>query len=185
MRTCSKCNREQADDEFPIQTGGRKNSRYLSRRCRTCINEGQRERYSKEAQRGYRKTRYQKDPDYKARHHLWHNYRIRLSDYEKLLNAQGGVCAICGADKSLNRIGASRFHVDHDHSTGKVRGILCINCNVGLSRFYDKPHLLRKAATYLNSEPPVILSVDLTRPYIKHEDEKNQRRWRRLDRIPD
>lgn len=54
---------------------------------------------------------------------------------------QGKVCAICG--------GVDRLCVDHDHATGEIRGVLCLNCNNGLGRFKDDPELLRKAIRYL------------------------------------
>ena len=55
--------------------------------------------------------------------------------------AQGGVCAICGA--------ADAQHVDHDHRTGWLRGILCFNCNGGLGQFRDSADNLANAITYL------------------------------------
>lgn len=68
-------------------------------------------------------------------------YGLTLDEYEKL-SASG--CAICGVSA-----GSRRLCVDHDHKTGKIRGILCGNCNSGLGRFKDDPELLRKAAQYL------------------------------------
>lgn len=61
------------------------------------------------------------------------NYGISTTDYDALLAQQGGVCAICGADKPSPK----RFHfaVDHDHLTGRVRGLLCIRCNSHLGWF--------------------------------------------------
>lgn len=57
------------------------------------------------------------------------------------VSAEGQVCALCGSTKRLS--------VDHDHTSGKVRGILCSNCNTGLGLFKEQPMLLRKAAVYL------------------------------------
>ncbi|MEV4708088.1 endonuclease VII domain-containing protein [Actinoplanes sp. NPDC049316] len=54
---------------------------------------------------------------------------------------RGGVCAICGGDDPQ--------HLDHDHRTGEVRGILCFNCNGGLGQFRDDPVLLADAIAYL------------------------------------
>lgn len=59
-------------------------------------------------------------------------------DLQRILLARG--CAICG-DVAM--------HVDHDHKNGKVRGVLCVNCNVGLGRFHDDPDMLKKAINYL------------------------------------
>jgi len=60
---------------------------------------------------------------YQRRHHLKEKYGITLEEYDRLLAAQGGVCAIC-QQPSLKTL-----HVDHDHETGKPRGLLCFTCN--------------------------------------------------------
>ncbi|WP_328476782.1 endonuclease VII domain-containing protein [Actinoplanes sp. NBC_00393] len=74
-------------------------------------------------------------------YHLRRRYGIDGAVVAELLAEQGGVCAICGADDPQ--------HVDHDHRTGWVRGILCFNCNGGLGQFRDDPDLLAAAITYL------------------------------------
>lgn len=61
------------------------------------------------------------------------------------VSALGSACAICGALSS----GARSLHVDHDHSTGKVRGLLCSTCNTSLGGFRDDPALLLRAVEYL------------------------------------
>lgn len=55
------------------------------------------------------------------------NYGLTIEEYDEMLEAQGGCCAIC---KSNNPRGHGRFHVDHNHKTGKIRGLLCHNCNL-------------------------------------------------------
>ena len=54
---------------------------------------------------------------------------IEHGEYERMLHEQGGLCAICGTDEPNS---AGSFHVDHDHETGKVRGLLCNRCNTRL-----------------------------------------------------
>lgn len=71
-------------------------------------------------------------------------YGITLAQYSVMLREQDGSCLICD-DVDIDR----RLHVDHDHATGAVRGLLCGRCNVGLGCFRDDPKLLRLAATYL------------------------------------
>jgi hypothetical protein len=62
------------------------------------------------------------------------NYRLRygitVADYDDMFKIQGGKCAIC---KSPSARGKGRFHVDHDHATGKIRGLLCHTCNTSLA----------------------------------------------------
>ena len=75
---------------------------------------------------------------------LMKSYGIGLRDYDMMLVSQEGGCLICGeAPVGQNLV------VDHDHKTGKVRGLLCSNCNLGLGHFLDRPDLLKAAANYL------------------------------------
>lgn len=76
-----------------------------------------------------------------------HLYGVSQQQYEAMLAEQGGLCAVCRTDEWGGRHGVP--HVDHDHSTGAVRGLLCDNCNQGLGRFGDDPTRLRAAAEYL------------------------------------
>ncbi len=72
-------------------------------------------------------------------------------EFAAMLDAQGGVCAICGSDdpKSPGRGEVGSFHVDHDHKTGVVRGLLCSLCNRMLGQSQDSPAVLRAGAAYL------------------------------------
>lgn len=80
-------------------------------------------------------------------------YGITIEDYETLRDAQGRACAICGRVDPIGRV--SKFGpeywlaVDHDHDTGRVRGLLCSNCNQALGLLNENPDLVRKAIAYL------------------------------------
>ena len=76
-------------------------------------------------------------------YHLKRRYGIGADEFDELVVRQSGVCAICG------RPGPE--HVDHDHETGAVRGILCFNCNGGLGQFRDSIDSLLAAASYLEA----------------------------------
>lgn len=80
-------------------------------------------------------------------------YAISLEEYNKMLDIQNYRCAIC-----KNRTRTAVLNVDHDHITGKVRGLLCSRCNTGLGRFQDRWEIVNEAANYLaktqNPEKP-------------------------------
>jgi hypothetical protein len=82
---------------------------------------------------------------------LYSRYGLTVSDYEGILASQNNGCAICGGTETpLDQTGVyRRMPVDHDHPTGKTRGILCHPCNTSLGNMHDNPALLRKAADYL------------------------------------
>lgn len=76
-------------------------------------------------------------------------YGLTVDEFEALLLAQEGRCAICRTDKVPRR---GNWHVDHCHESGRIRGILCHGCNVALGHFKDNADLLRRAAEYLQPE---------------------------------
>lgn len=84
---------------------------------------------------------------------LWRRYGILISreDYAKRIDLQDGKCLICDKPQLEKALA-----VDHNHSTGKIRGLLCSNCNSGLGLFLNNPSLLRKAADYLELHDGVI-----------------------------
>jgi hypothetical protein len=84
-------------------------------------------------------------------------YGLTPADYANMLAAQGGVCAICNSAEPMKhkKTGqAFELSVDHDHRTGKVRGLLCHACNTGMGKFEDSVELLLSAVTYLESHKP-------------------------------
>lgn len=109
------------------EKGGR-----IRRRCKACQTERMRKIYATDA--------------YRLKHRDDDRRRRRFctaEEYNGMVSEQSGKCAICG------RILWDDLRVDHDHTTGKVRGLLCDNCNWGLGNFKDNPELLRKAVDYL------------------------------------
>lgn len=73
-------------------------------------------------------------------------YGITYREYLNMIAAQKGLCAICRKHR-LDQV--KDLAVDHDHTTGKVRGLLCTNCNTGLGMFKDSIRLLAQAIVYL------------------------------------
>lgn len=95
------------------------------------------------------RERWKSDADFRRRRHdsmMRHNYGIGLDDYERMLAEQGGGCAICARTPDEE---GRRLHVDHDHETGLVRGLLCGNCNRGIGYLGDSHERISSAADYL------------------------------------
>lgn len=83
-------------------------------------------------------------------------YGMTLQDYDAMLAKQGGVCAIHRGPNNINQ----PFHVDHDHKTGKVRGLLCNNCNTILGHAKDSILVLEAAIRYLEEHNGTEASQD-------------------------
>jgi hypothetical protein len=80
--------------------------------------------------------------------HLRNKFGLTPQEYDRILEAQGGVCALCERPPTP---GIS-LHVDHDHATGEIRGLLCMRCNNALGLFGEDPDLLKRAARYVTAD---------------------------------
>jgi len=145
MKTCSICKEAKEPTAFSQQKGTPDGLRYY---CKVCDSIRYREWREKNRvkialdMRAYRQSNREKFVDYE----LKKSYGLPHGSYRNMLDAQEGKCAICHAEQAGGR---GRFHVDHCHSTGKIRGLLCNNCNNGLGKFKDEVALLRLAIEYL------------------------------------
>ena len=106
----------------------------------------------KEYRKLWQKRKRDTDPEYSFNASLKKSYGICCNTYYKMHEQQNGVCAICekaelSVDKNTGKI--RRLSVDHCHTTGKIRGLLCSRCNRGLGFFRDNVDLLRNAIQYL------------------------------------
>lgn len=101
--------------------------------------------------KAYRKRRKVQDRD----QHLKRTFGFSLVEYELMLVDQGGGCAICGKQPV-----ASALHVDHDHESGEIRGLLCVGCNNALGQFRDDVALLARASNYLERDLETFAVVD-------------------------
>jgi hypothetical protein len=88
-----------------------------------------------------------RNKDKVAAHKRKAKYGLDDETYTRMLEMQAGKCAICDAPQEKQRYG--KLHVDHCHSSGEVRGLLCAACNTSLGLFRDSPRFLRLAASYL------------------------------------
>lgn len=85
---------------------------------------------------------------YKKGHDLKHMYGITFGKFQDMALDQLGMCAICDTDLDMG----FHTHVDHDHKTGKVRGLLCSRCNLALGYLRDSIKTLKRAIAYLKGE---------------------------------
>lgn len=87
----------------------------------------------------------------KEREQYLSRYGLTLDDYQGLMWKQMAKCAICRRPETARSRGGKvrRLGVDHNHTTGKVRGLLCNSCNAGIGNLGDDPELLRSALRYL------------------------------------
>lgn len=121
--------------EMTLHKSGVVNQRFCSTKCRAKI---ARSVMSEEAKKRLRGHQYR----WKLK-----QYGLTPEDYARMYNECGGKCNIC--DRHQSEIGGA-LTVDHDHSNGKARGLLCRNCNASLGGFQDDPVILSKAVEYLN-----------------------------------
>ncbi|WP_425579506.1 endonuclease VII domain-containing protein [Streptomyces coacervatus] len=84
--------------------------------------------------------------------HLRRDYGMTEAERDEMIASQVGLCAIC--------LKAPAVHVDHCHKTGRVRGVLCFNCNSGLGLLRDDPEAMNRAADYLegNAWKPTLVA---------------------------
>jgi len=76
-------------------------------------------------------------------------YGITSEEFEQILTEQGGVCKVCGGPPHGK---GNRYHVDHNHKTGRIRGILCHKCNVALGMVQDSEEHLMKLIKYIQED---------------------------------
>lgn len=103
-----------------------------------------------EKNRAYQKKYQQSIPQYRRKENYRHRFGLTIQAVESMHAQQNGLCKTCATPIRLGG-GRNGATVDHDHTTGKVRGILCTPCNKGLGFFRDNPTALRAAAAYLEA----------------------------------
>lgn len=110
---------------------------------------------------GYARAYRAANPERFKVYDLKRNYGVSAEDYKNLLSGQGGACAICSQPETAldPKTGAARaMAVDHCHTSGKVRALLCSKCNTGLGSFNDDPARLTAAIAYLRQHKEALLT---------------------------
>jgi hypothetical protein len=159
MKRCKKCKILKPLAEFYGAKGARDGRRSECKAC-SLANRKQWYRDNRDRAISYVRAWQQANPDrvkaWRVRNrerrneqmreiHLRNKFGLTPDEYDRILSAQGGVCVLCDRPPTP---GIS-LHVDHDHGTGEIRGLLCMRCNNALGLFQEDPDLLRRAARYV------------------------------------
>ncbi len=140
QKECSRCHQIKPLSDFAKRKGRKIGA---VSRCKQCHRETDPKRNT------YVKGRYpEKSLEYRRNKTLLRYYGISLADYDVMLASQGGTCKVCHGPS----LGKGRYHVDHDHVTGKIRGLLCHKCNVALGMVHDNVEHLKALIAYLEKE---------------------------------
>lgn len=146
-KVCSKCGVEKPIDAYGKQKGGRFGRHPTCKECRRASTrrhyEENRDGILAKQKLNPQKHENQRWAERKAK------YGVTREIYAAMVAAQDGRCAVCGERPD-------RLCIDHDHETGKVRGLLCSSCNIALGHFRDDPVRLAAAIGYLRSPPAVL-----------------------------
>ena len=147
LKRCGKCTKLLPHESFPRC---RSAADGLYSKCRLCCKAYRSQPHVKARNLGHCVKWAKHNPEKinatARRLHLRRAYGLTPDEYAALLESQGGGCAIC------HRLpGKRNFAVDHDHETGRPRGLLCNGCNVGLGGFRDDLTLLEAAGAYLKA----------------------------------
>ena len=131
MVRCTHCKIEQPESEYHKR---KHKINGLDSWCKSCKKVYRHSYFTKNIEKEKRRARIK----------AWklHNIQISFDRYRELLEIQQSKCNICGIQLDV-------LHVDHDHTTGNIRGLLCVKCNQGLGQFNDSCALLTKAIQYL------------------------------------
>ena len=143
---CSDCKRNLPADNYYWSKRGYRHSHA----CRACYQIKRRPyqiNYMATVRKDKAKSRYCPE---KRSEQIVKSYGLTLERYDEILALQGGGCAICHSKEAKTKRNG-RFCVDHDHKTGKVRGLLCAPCNRGIGLLQDSIGVLESATNYLKN----------------------------------
>ena len=132
IKYCTKCKTEKHISEFHKDNRTKDGLKVWCQSCRYT-------KLNKPTKYGMSRN----DPEYDKAYYLDRFYSLSLEDWNRLFQEQEGTCAICNEEFT------DKICVDHDHETGKVRGLLCDKCNRGIGQFNDSTEKLYNAIKYL------------------------------------
>lgn len=145
-KVCNGCREWKHASEYHRRRN-RRDGKALGSRCKACV----RIQNDNEVYRLRDRARYARNRESVLAQQREKKYGVSPDEYDDMITVQGGVCAVCQQPESArNRRGEIRqLAVDHDHATGRVRGLLCALCNAGIGCFADDTDRLAAAVAYL------------------------------------
>ena len=155
-KNCTRCDTVQPIEEFHRQ------GRYRRSWCRTCVKVYFVEYREKNGDRlkAWGRDYTAKNRSRRAAYLVRRKFGLTQAQVATLITHQGAACPICGVSLDSDM----RTPIDHDHTTGLVRGVLCSQCNLGLGLFADDPARLQAAIEYLSSPPAAAVGLDVEVP---------------------
>lgn len=155
MKKCKICNIDKSFDNFRVVRHNKNGTICYHARCNECYNSIYLKKYHNLTTEQKRKRREISinnfDFEYFKNGRLMRNYGISLNEFNDMYKNQNGKCFLC--EKNIK---GKEVKVDHSHNTGKVRKLLCHNCNTSLGLMKDNPDLFYKAAQYLKEHNDII-----------------------------
>lgn len=133
IKHCPKCNKDKSIIDFYKDKQGKMGLSAYCRVCRSAMNNK------------WKEVNPEKAKEKQTQRTLKFLYNFTIEGKELLFEKQNGKCAIC--EKTLDS--ASKAHLDHNHKTKEIRGLLCHNCNRGIGYLKDNIDILQKAIQYL------------------------------------
>ena len=175
MKHCSGCDTHKDENQFNKAVKYKDGLQTVCRACSKAANaawaKANPEKHRKRVE-AYRNRNPITHRQAATRNRLKKTYNITAEEYLRLFDSQGGACKLCELPL-INLLDSERdftgqpdnnvARVDHCHKTGRVRGLLCFGCNVGLGKFKDDEKLLLKAARYLHESATASAQPDVER----------------------
>ena len=155
MKKCTKCKVLKNHIFFHKKTQTKDGLNTVCKECWNASNKEWRKNNPTFGMKNYRSWVQENPVKYKetTRKKGLRQYGLSIEDWEDIFNKQNGVCAICNLPETVIDKGTKRrLAVDHCHSTGKIRGLLCTKCNKGIGLLNDSPEILDKASAYLRKQ---------------------------------
>ena len=148
-KICTGCKEEKPVSDYYIQRIGTKGQPVYVAACKICCSDKAKEKWSSLTKEGKLKhsriARERMGEDYHKNYRLKQRYGITLEEYNSMLDSQNSLCYICETTFDED----NKAQVDHDHKTGKIRKLLCRNCNTAIGHMKEDIDVLKKSIKYI------------------------------------